>query len=45
MPKALRFRGKHALKVVRADNPSNIIWENQDISRYVWSEVDVPLPT
>ena len=33
MPKQLRFRGKHAIKVKHADNPSNIIWENQDTSR------------
>ena len=29
-PKPLQFRGKYKLTVKPADNPSNIIWENQD---------------
>ena len=30
----LRFRGTHKLKVVPADKPGNILWENINIGRY-----------
>lgn len=35
MPKPLRFRGVHALKVQRIGEPSNVKWENLDTS---WTE-------
>ncbi|CAM9878421.1 unnamed protein product, partial [Choristocarpus tenellus] len=31
-PKRLRFRGKHKLRVQRAPEPGNIIWENLEES-------------
>lgn len=31
-PKMLRFRGKHPLQVVEAPEPSNIIWQNLEVS-------------
>ena len=31
--KALRFRGKHTLRVTPADKPGNIIWENINIGK------------